>query len=105
MRWLELDDLLRWCREIDSEDTRATLTAIGNAVEQAIENHLARPVLTDPPENGSTGIQVNDVIIQAARMLVSHFNEHRESTTEYNLDSLPFGYDYLLRDYRLRSNP
>ncbi len=48
---------------------------------------------------------VNEPIRQAARMLVSHLNENRESVSDLRLQAFPFGYDYLLRDYRIRSNP
>lgn len=110
MDWLDIDDLLRWCRENDTEDVREVLTAIGTAVELAVANHLDRPLFASQealeaagsPEHG---LVVTEPIRQAARMLVSHLNEHRESGSELTVRDFPFGYDYLLRDYRIRSHP
>ena len=111
LQWLDIDDLVRWCRETDNENNRAVLTYIGTAVELVIEEHLARPLFAsqgdldavDPtPEHAMV---VNEPIRQAARMLVSHLNENRESASDLALNDVPFGYLYLLQDYRIRSNP
>lgn len=111
MNWLTIDDLMLWCREVDSDDTRQVLTTIADAVELSIEQYLKRPLFAyqeeldaiDPKPDHA--LVVNAAIKQAAMMLVSHFNENRETSTELNLDDLPFGFDYLLNDYRIRSNP
>ena len=111
MDWLNVDDLVLWCREVDSDDTRTVLTSLGEAVEVSVAGYLKRPLFAtqealdneDPmPEHA---LVVNPAIKQAAMMLVSHFNENREASTDLSLDDLPFGFDYLLNDYRIRSNP
>ena len=110
MRWLDLDDLVRWCRENNEEDDRETLTRLGNSVEAAVSNHLNRPLFASEEalaESGSPehGMVVTEPIIQAARMLVCHLNENRESIGPQNLTEFPLGYGYLLNGYRIRSNP
>lgn len=109
--WLTVEDMLLWCREIDNADTRAVLTRLGEAVELAVAQHLNRPVLAsqaeldalDPPP--AHAIVADSVIKQAALLMVSHLNDHREATTEVNLEEMPYGYVFLLNDYRIRSNP
>ena len=110
MEWLDLDDLVRWCRENDNDDDRETLTNLGNAVEVAVANHLNRPLFAteeDLEDAGSPehGMVVTEPIIQAARMLACHLNENRESISPQNLTEFPLGYGYLLNDYRIRTNP
>lgn len=111
MNWLDIDELLLWCREVDHDDARKTLTALGNAVEINVADYLGRPLfatqkaleqVNPAPEHAMV---VNPAIKQAAMMLVSHFNESREVTTDIRLDELPFGFDYLLNPYRIRSHP
>lgn len=111
MDWLDIEELLLWCREVDSEEVRKVLAAIGDAVEVSVSAYLKRPLFATPealeaedpvPEHA---LVVNPAIKQAAMMLVSHLNENREASTELSLDNLPFGFDYLLNDYRIRSNP
>ncbi len=107
--WLTVDDMLMWCREVDNAETRAVLSTIGAAVELGVERHLNRPVLASIEALEATtvdnAILVNPVIKQAALLMVSYLNENREAGTEVNLEDMPFGYTYLLNDYRIRSNP
>lgn len=109
--WLTVDDMLLWCREVDNDDTRLVLSGIGKAVELGIERHLNRPVLANqaelnamkPPLNNA--VVVDPVIKQAALLMVSYLNENREAATAVSLEDMPYGYTYLLNDYRIRSNP
>ncbi len=109
--WLSVDDMLLWCREIDNPETRSVLTGIGQAVELGIERHLNRKVVASqaaweamdsPPDHA---VIADPVIKQAALLMVSYLNENREAATEVNLEEMPYGYTYLLNDYRIRSNP
>ncbi len=109
--WLTVDDMLLWCRAVDNDDTRSVLAGIGEAVELGIERHLNRPVLAsqaaldamEPPVDNA--VVVDPVIKQAALLMVSYLNENREAAAEVNLEEMPYGYTYLLNDYRIRSNP
>ena len=109
--WLPVNDMLLWCREVDSDNTRQVLESIGDAVAIAVEKHLNRPLFATQAEMDAMdpvpehAMVVDPVIKQAAMLLVSHFNENREAALEVNLEEMPYGYTYLLNDYRIRSNP
>ena len=109
--WLPVDELVIWCREVDNDDTRQMLERIGDAVAVAVEQHLNRPLFASQEEMDAMeplpdyAMVVNPAIRQAAMLLVSHLNENREAVTEVNLEAMPYGFVFLLNDYRIRSNP
>ncbi|GGX30538.1 hypothetical protein GCM10007242_41480 [Pigmentiphaga litoralis] len=67
----------------------------------AVENHLFRRVydsvdelLVDP-----SGVLVDEVINQAVCLLVGHFNRYREAGEMGAVTEIPFGVEWLLRNY------
>lgn len=106
MQWLTVDELREWCRENDDAETTAMLSAIGTAAEILIAQYLDRPVVASDAElEGKTNAIVADELIKmAAKLLVSHFNEHREAVTDTKNEALPFGFEWILNPYRVRTN-
>ena len=106
MGWLSVDEVRVWCNENDDAETMATLTAITAAVQTKIANHLDRPVVADSSELEAKpeGVVADDCIKLAAKLLASHYNENREVVTDAKAAGLPFGFDFLLTEYRRRTS-
>ena len=102
MKWLTIDELREWCHEDEGSEEDVMLTSLGTATELKIAQFLNRPVVASEADikEGSNAIVANELIKLAAKQMVSHLNEHREAVTEAKVQELPFGFSFLLNDYR-----
>ncbi|MGU3494217.1 head-tail connector protein [Xanthobacteraceae bacterium A53D] len=94
---------------VDFADDDPLLAIYHGAAERSVVEYIDRQVLPateTPPAEGEDGydpttIVVNDAIIAAIFLTVSHLNEHRDSVVETKLVELPMGVKYLLAPWRV----
>lgn len=72
------------------------LKALCLAAENAVENHISRPLSEITDESGQLPPAVNHAIL----LLVGHFYNNRESVAFANAAVIPLAYEYLLQPYK-----
>ena len=87
---ITVDEAIAHCREIDDAETRTYLTGLCQAAEEQVAYQINGDIPTPAPAS----------LKQAALMLVSHWNENRESTTDLNLKGVPMSFQFLCHPYR-----
>lgn len=102
---IEITRVRQQCK-LDEEDTTedTLLSSFLAAAKVAVADKLNRPVcwdeaLPDPAEENE--LLANNAIELACLMLVGHFFQNRESTTEETLKVVPMGVTMLLDPYRV----
>ena len=72
------------------------IKALCLAAEQAVENHLQRPLSEIVDEHGRLPAAVKHAIL----LLVGHFYSNRESVSFASASEIPLAYQYLLQPYK-----
>ena len=72
------------------------IKALCLAAEQAVENHIARPLFEIVDERGRLPSSVRHAIL----LLVGHFYANRESVSFASASVIPLAYEYLLQPYK-----
>ena len=72
------------------------IKALCLAAEQAVENHIARPLSEIVDEHGKLPPSVKHAIL----LLVGHFYANRESVSFASASVIPLAYEYLLQPYK-----
>lgn len=72
------------------------LKALYMAAEQAVENHIARPLSEIVDERGKLPPSVRHAIL----LLVGHLYANRESVSFATATEIPLAYQYLLQPYK-----
>lgn len=85
-----VEEALEHCRESGDEYTRVYLTRLIIAAGEQVAYQINQPLPEPVPES----------LKQAALMLVSHWNENRETTTTENLKGIPMSFNFLCSPYR-----
>ena len=88
----------------DDESEDILLTSFLDASKVVVADKLNRPVCWDEvlPETPEENEQLANAAIElACLMLVGHFYQNRESTTEESLKVVPMGVTMLLDPYRV----
>lgn len=94
---------LRYQCRIDSDDNTedVMLTLYLNAslkhAEKITNRHLYD---SDVPDYDPNGLVVEDDIKLALMLLVSHWYENREPVSSDSVNTIPFGVDAILKQYR-----
>lgn len=97
-----IEELRLQCRideDDDSED--ALLTIYVGAARRSAENFTNRKLYDDSvPEDQSEGLLITDDIKLAIMLVVGHWFENREDSSEVQKLSIPLGFKALLEPYR-----
>ena len=72
------------------------IKALCLAAENAVENHIARPLSEITDEHGKLPPAVKHAIL----LLVGHFYANRESVSFASASEIPLAYQYLLQPYK-----
>lgn len=72
------------------------IKALCLAAENAVENHIARPLTEITDEHGKLPPAVKHAIL----LLVGHFYANRESVSFATASEIPLAYQYLLQPYK-----
>lgn len=72
------------------------IKALCLAAENAVENHIARPLSELTDEHGKLPPAVKHAIL----LLVGHFYANRESVSFATASEIPLAYQYLLQPYK-----
>ena len=72
------------------------IKALCLAAENAVENHIARPLSEITDEPGKLPPAVKHAIL----LLVGHFYANRESVSFATASEIPLAYQYLLQPYK-----
>lgn len=72
------------------------IKALYMAAEQAVENHIARPLSEIVDERGKLPPSVRHAIL----LLVGHLYANRESVSFATATEIPLAYQYLLQPYK-----
>ncbi len=99
---ITLTDIKQQCR-LDEDDTSedALLGRYLAAARLAVSRHIDRPIFdTEADKGDKEGVVIDEVLEMAILLLISHFYEHREATSEIELYECPLGYDSLIHPYR-----
>lgn len=72
------------------------IKALCLAAENAVENHIARPLSEITDEHGKLPPAVKHAIL----LLVGHFYANRESVSFATASEIPLAYQYLLQPYK-----
>ena len=72
------------------------IKALCLAAENAVENHIARPLSEIVDERGRLPSSVRHAIL----LLVGHFYANRESVSFASASVIPLAYEYLLQPYK-----
>ena len=72
------------------------ITALALAAENAVENHLQRPLSGITDEHGKLPPAVNHAML----LLIGHFYANRESVAFASSQPVPLAYEYLLQPYK-----
>ena len=102
MKWLTLEQIkaqLRIEPGFTAEDT--LLTGYGNSAESTILNHLNRKYydLIDQYGDASADNAAWDDIINASKMLVDVWYQHRSPVESLNMSVVPYTFDLLIKPY------
>lgn len=93
MKYLQLADIKRQLN-VDSGIDDKVLTNIGDAVENATENHIGQPI-----SNTLVDGQVPKALMQAMLMLCGTLYDNRESVSYTTVNTHP-AYEALIGPYR-----
>lgn len=72
------------------------IKALCLAAENAVENHIARPLSEITDDHGKLPPAVKHAIL----LLVGHFYANRESVSFATASEIPLAYQYLLQPYK-----
>lgn len=72
------------------------IKALCLAAENAVENHIARPLSEITDDHGKLPPAVKHAIL----LLVGHFYANRESVSFATASEIPLAYQYLLQSYK-----
>lgn len=96
MKWLTLQQIKQQCRiEPDFTMEDDLLTGYGNSAESTILNHLNRTYYDLTEQYG----EVPQNIINASRMLVDVWYQHRSPIEALNMSIVPYTFDLLIKPY------
>ncbi len=99
---ITLTDIKQQCRIDETDNSEdAMLTFYLMAAKIAVSNHIDRKLFDSEKEKGDKdGVVIDEVLEMAMLLLVGHFYEHREATSDIQLHECPIGYEALLHPYR-----
>lgn len=90
------------CRiDADDETEDELLNLYFNAGKRKAENFINRKLHEESvPEGDPDGLVIEDDILLALMLLVGHWYENREQTSDASKSSIPYGFESLLEPYR-----
>ncbi|EFA4879816.1 phage gp6-like head-tail connector protein [Escherichia coli] len=98
-----VEKLRAQCR-IDADDVTddELLTLYFRAACRKAENFINRKLYEEAvPEDDPDGLLIADDILLALMLLVGHWYENRENSSDVSKTTIPFGFSVLLEPYRL----
>ena len=95
-------EMLRAQCRIDIDDTTEdeVLTLYYGAACRKAENFINRHLYEEVPETDPDGLVIADDILLALMLLVGHWYENREESSDAAKTSIPFGFTSLIEPYR-----
>ncbi|CDK69182.1 head-tail connector protein [Klebsiella pneumoniae] len=95
-------EMLRAQCRIDIDDTTEdeVLTLYYGAARRKAENFINRHLYEEVPETDPDGLVIADDILLALMLLVGHWYENREESSDAAKTSIPFGFTSLIEPYR-----
>ncbi|NIG74675.1 phage gp6-like head-tail connector protein [Klebsiella sp. Ap-873] len=97
-----IEQLRQQCR-IDDDDTSsdALLTLYVGAARKRAENLICRKLYDETvPDGDPDGLVMSADICLAIMLLVGHWNDNREETSDVSKASIPYGFRSILEPYR-----
>ncbi|MBS9781472.1 MAG: head-tail connector protein [Gammaproteobacteria bacterium] len=99
---ITLTDIKQQCR-IDDCDTSedALLYRYLSVAKVAVSRHIDRKIFASEQEKGDKdGVVIDEMLEMAMLLLIGHFYEHREATSDIQMFECPLGYDSVIDPYR-----
>ncbi|HCM2949795.1 head-tail connector protein [Klebsiella pneumoniae] len=95
-------EMLRAQCRIDIDDTTEdeVLTLYYGAARRKAESFINRHLYEEVPETDPDGLVIADDILLALMLLVGHWYENREESSDAAKTSIPFGFTSLIEPYR-----
>jgi len=97
-----IEKLRGQCRiDTDDETEDELLNLYFNAGRRKAENFINRKLYEElVPDDDPDGLAIKDDILLALMLLVGHWFENREQTSDASKSSIPYGFESLLEPYR-----